>query len=361
MNGQNVNNNESQNGSASYYPLQPQYMQYYSNQQMNQPNQYVLPIVNQQMGMNYAVPQQYFQHPHQHQQQYQQNWYGVNQVQPSYVDVTKSSKINYDDEDDEEEEDEVEEEDTYEQQKSNVEINTRGETEPVVAGKISVNLPEHYYVSDVEQSDPPACELTRSRNTEEEKDEDEDEEDEKASVAEVINEKVFKDAHEADVCIPGTSIVLKTEEDIEKWKEERKKMWLIKISNNKDMYRKKFNIKEDELHHNPLQESKKERNFIQSIQNQVKRFNNRPNLTVGLRQRILKEENAKILDFIKELGDANHLKYELTEEEKIVLFGSKDRKTDNGRRLNGRYDRQSNQRNNYSTQNYPRKRPIEEV
>ncbi|QEU61398.1 Rsa1 [Kluyveromyces lactis] len=341
MNGQNVYNNSSQGGSVNNNPLQPTLqttqMQYYPMPQMNQPNQYGVPAMQHApMGMNYGTHHPFYPNPH----QYQQGWYGFTQAQPPYVDVTKSSKINYDDEEEEEEE-------VIEHQQSNLEA------------KDKMKVPEKDPIKKFANTNLKNSAVVENKIASDEEDkgkEEEEEEEEEASADEDIIETVKG----SDVYIPGTSIVLKTEEDIAKWKEERRKMWLIKISNKKEMYREKFNIKDEDLNRNPLQESRKERYFIQNIQNQVKRFNHKPNLTVGLHQRILKEENGKILEFIKELGDANYLKYELTEEEKEVLFGGKDHKNDQNRRSNRRYDRQLNPRDT-QYRNHSRKRPIDEV
>lgn len=126
--------------------------------------------------------------------------------------------------------------------------------------------------------------------------------------------------------VPGTSITLATEEDILKWREERKKMWLLKISNNKQRHMQDMGIKEDELkgQKSVLQEAKKQKQFIQNIQNQVNRINPRSTLSVRIAQREMARENSNLLDFIERLGDANLLNCELTDFEKEKLFGSND-------------------------------------
>lgn len=122
--------------------------------------------------------------------------------------------------------------------------------------------------------------------------------------------------------ISGTSITLATDEDIAKWREERKKMWLLKISNRRQEHMQRMGVKEDDLkRRSVLQESKKQKQFIQSIQNQVSRANPRANLNVKIVQREMAQENCQLLDFIQQLGDAQLLEYELTPEEKVKLFG----------------------------------------
>ena len=126
------------------------------------------------------------------------------------------------------------------------------------------------------------------------------------------------------VLVPGTSIALITDEDVKKWREERKKMWLLKISNNKQKHMQEMGIKEDELKSQPsiFKESRKEKQFIQSIQNQVQRGNPKIDLNLKLIQREFANENSQLLDFIRELGDVGLLEYELSQQEKDVLFGS---------------------------------------
>lgn len=147
--------------------------------------------------------------------------------------------------------------------------------------------------------------------------------------------------------IQGTSITLATEEDIAKWREERKRMWLLKISNKRREHMEKMGIKEEELKgHSILQETKKQKQFIQNIQNQVNRTNPRANLNVKIVQREMAQENLQLLQFIKELGDAHLLDYELTTEEKSKLFGSPDDKQRNAKKP---YTRNNN--NNYNNNN----------
>lgn len=159
------------------------------------------------------------------------------------------------------------------------------------------------------------------------------------------------DGSKETVVVPGTSITLISDEDIAKWREERKKMWLLKISNRKEEHRLAMGIKEDELNKmgNVLKESKKEKQFIQSIQNQVNRFNPKGNLNLKLVQREMESGNSKLLSFIKELGDAGFLEYELSEKEKSALFGSQD---ENGRFNNKKNDRFRNNNNNNRRSNY---------
>ncbi|CCE65052.1 hypothetical protein TPHA_0J02320 [Tetrapisispora phaffii CBS 4417] len=126
------------------------------------------------------------------------------------------------------------------------------------------------------------------------------------------------------VTVPGTNISLITDEDIEKWKKERRKMWLLKISNNKEKHIEDMGIKAEDLKgsNSIFKETKKNKEFIQKINNQVTRTNPKSNLNMKIIQREMLKENSKILDFIKELGDAHLLDYELTESEKLQLFGS---------------------------------------
>lgn len=149
-------------------------------------------------------------------------------------------------------------------------------------------------------------------------------------------------AEEKSITVPGTSITLKTEADITKWRSERKKMWLLKISNNKLIHMDSMGIKECELkaQKSVLQESKKQKQFIKSIQNQVTRINPKSNLNVRMVQREMAQENLKLLQFIKQLGDANLLKHELTGEQKEKLFGTNDF---NSKDKRGRYHK-----NNYT-------------
>ncbi|QLL30329.1 hypothetical protein HG536_0A01460 [Torulaspora globosa] len=133
--------------------------------------------------------------------------------------------------------------------------------------------------------------------------------------------------------VPGTSITLATEEDILKWREERKRMWLLKISNNKQKHMQGMGIKEEDLkvQKSALQEGKKQKQFIQNIQNQVNRINPRSTLSVRIAQREMAQENSRLLDFIEKLGDAGLLNCELTEEEKEKLFGPHDSTQKKGR------------------------------
>ncbi|EJS41469.1 rsa1p [Saccharomyces arboricola H-6] len=152
------------------------------------------------------------------------------------------------------------------------------------------------------------------------------------------------------VLVPGTSIALITDEDIKKWRDERKKMWLLKISNNKKEHMQSMGIKEDELKGQPsiLRESRKEKQFIQSIQNQVQRGNPRVDLNLKLIQREFANENSQLLDFICELGDAGLLECELTQEEKDVLFGTSEDKNRNNYKPNYRNRKTNLNRGNFT-------------
>ena len=169
---------------------------------------------------------------------------------------------------------------------------------------------------------------------------DDEEEDDEYLIKQSESLASLKDRKEP-IPVPGTSITLGTEEDIEKWREERRKMWLLKISNNRKVHMENFGVTEEELNKTSiLRESRKQKQFIQNIQNQVNRFDPRANLHLRIVQRGLSEENEKLLDFIEELGDAGLLEYELTQEEKDKLFGNKPldrgkRQTQRGQPPNG--------------------------
>ncbi|KAH3903445.1 Rsa1p SCDLUD_001085 [Saccharomycodes ludwigii] len=128
------------------------------------------------------------------------------------------------------------------------------------------------------------------------------------------------------IVIPGTKITLSSEKEILQWREERKKMWLLKISNKKDEHAKTLGIDlikdQDKLNNNKniFREARKDKEFIEKITNQVRRYNPKPNLTLSILQKEQKLENLKILNFIKELGDAGYLDHELTQMERNKLF-----------------------------------------
>lgn len=155
------------------------------------------------------------------------------------------------------------------------------------------------------------------------------------------------------ITVPGTSISLQTDEDIANWRNERRKMWLIKISNNKEEHMKRMGIKPEDVQklNSVLRETKKEKQFIQNIQNQVKRFNPNVNLNNKIIQRDMESDNLKILQFIKELGDAKLLDCELTEAEKNILFGGKDDKRFNNNN-NSSNNRFKNRRLNNSNKRF---------
>ncbi|CEP62434.1 Rsa1p LALA0_S05e05578g [Lachancea lanzarotensis] len=128
---------------------------------------------------------------------------------------------------------------------------------------------------------------------------------------------------ESPVQIQGTSITLTSDGDIEKWREERRKMWLLKISNQREKHKLELGVQEEQTPKQlSFQNVRKDQQFIQNIQNQIGRYNSSPNLSLNLVQRTMAEENAKLLNFIKELGDAQLLEYELNDEEKEKLFGN---------------------------------------
>lgn len=153
------------------------------------------------------------------------------------------------------------------------------------------------------------------------------------------DEEMIRNKNEP-VSVPGTSITLVTDEDIAKWREERRKMWLIKISNNRKSHMDSMGIKEEEVNKTSvLREAKKDKQFIQSIQNQVNRFNPKSNLNTKIYQREMAGDNAKLLNFIEELGDCGLLEYELNQEEKNKLFRNN---IDGDRREGRRYNNNNN-------------------
>ncbi|SCU93321.1 LADA_0G02454g1_1 [Lachancea dasiensis] len=136
-------------------------------------------------------------------------------------------------------------------------------------------------------------------------------------------ELILSQEEASPVVIPGTSITLASEEDIRKWREERRRMWLVKISNNREKHKTELGIEDSNTSKvNAFHNVRKDKQFIQSIQNQVNRYNPNPNLSLKLIQRTMAEQNSNLLNFIEELGDAKLLEYELTEEEKEKLFGT---------------------------------------
>ena len=54
----------------------------------------------------------------------------------------------------------------------------------------------------------------------------------------------------------------------------------------------------------------------------MQRGNPKIDLNLKLIQREFANENSQLLDFIRELGDVGLLEYELSQQEKDVLFGS---------------------------------------
>lgn len=169
---------------------------------------------------------------------------------------------------------------------------------------------------------------------------DNESEDEEPSLGADPEEQGTEAAGEQMLTVPGTSITLVTEEDIIKWREQRKRMWLLKISNNKQKHMLEMGIKEEELkgQKSALQETKKQKQFIQSIQNQVNRINPRSTLSVRIAQREMAKENSDLLDFIEKLGDAGLLNCELTDDEKEKLFGFNDNFQRKGRNDTKNYD-----------------------
>ena len=137
------------------------------------------------------------------------------------------------------------------------------------------------------------------------------------------------------VNVPGTSIKLQTDEEIKKWRDERRSMWLLRISNNKEVHMKNMGVDEADLKKKSvLKTARKDNQFIQNIQNQVYRYNPKIDLNLKVVQREMAVENMKILQMIEELGDAGLLKCELTEVEKNKLFGGPKKPNQNFRNFN---------------------------
>lgn len=318
------------------------------------------PVQNYQAQvMYYGLPNNTVYYPQMNAPNFQHNWQGYPLQHRAPVDVTRSSKINYDDDDDDEKEDNahdiVDSENINESKgtevRSSKEEKEGNEGEDEQQQQEQETEEEDIYLASPKpkrQKGSLSClakELT--------------EKDMIRSDAEDVDGHFLKSQGEEKETpvIQGTAIVLKSEEDIRIWREERRKMWLIKISNRRAFHREQLNIKEDEIKRNPFHEARKEKNFIQNIQNQVKRYNSKPSLSTGLFQRSLKDENMQILDFIKELGDAGVLNYELTDKEKDILFGSRDRKYENKKHFppNERRNR------NISSSKIGKKRTIHEI
>ncbi|SCU80576.1 LAME_0B03796g1_1 [Lachancea meyersii CBS 8951] len=164
--------------------------------------------------------------------------------------------------------------------------------------------------------------------------------DTKETVADCLSQKKKEETEKKSVAIQGTSITLESEHDIKQWREERRKMWLVKISNQREKHKADLGVEEVEPNNNlSFQSARKDKQFIQNIQNQISRYNPSPNLSLNLVQRTMAEENTSLLNFIKELGDAKLLEYELNEEEKEKLFGS-------GRRGRNKVDHNNNYNDN---------------
>ncbi|CCF60395.1 hypothetical protein KAFR_0K00400 [Kazachstania africana CBS 2517] len=159
-----------------------------------------------------------------------------------------------------------------------------------------------------------------------------------------------------NIAISGTAITLVTEEDIKKWREERRKMWLLKISNNKKMHMDKLGISEQEVNNTSvLKDTKKQKQFVQNIQNQVRRYNPKANLGLKIVQREMANDNTKILKFIEELGEAGILDHELTQAEKEVLFGGSNDKERAGHYSGNNINNNRNRPGNYEYNGHDRK------
>lgn len=151
--------------------------------------------------------------------------------------------------------------------------------------------------------------------------------------------------------VPGTTISLNTEEDIKKWRAERRKMWLIKISNNKKVHMERLQIKEEDLKslENPLGQGRKDKQFIRNIQNQVCRTGPKVDLNTKLIQRRQAEENFQLLEFIEQLGEYGLLEHTLSETEKEKLFGAPDSSKNKHRMNNRNHYRNDNRKFNRGT------------
>ena len=154
--------------------------------------------------------------------------------------------------------------------------------------------------------------------------------------------------------IPGTTISLTSDEDIQKWQQQRKINWLLKVSNKKKLHNeilanpenfkdstdeevKKFiqfqkennlTVKMEEQQKNTFKEFGKIKETVKKMFQQIEKDDHQNNSTANIASmKIFKmeeqEDNLKVLPFIKLLGDLGKLEYKLTDVEKEKLFGYK--------------------------------------
>lgn len=139
------------------------------------------------------------------------------------------------------------------------------------------------------------------------------------------NEQQLDDHDEADtgktkevVPVFGTNIVLKTEEDIQKWIQERKANWMKKISNSRPEPEPKTphekperNIRDNNQRANRQNQrsnnAHNNQNHNQNQRNNQIAHQRKTNLNRLIIQRDIQNENIAILDVIKELFDQNIL------------------------------------------------------
>ncbi|OBA27328.1 hypothetical protein HANVADRAFT_52355 [Hanseniaspora valbyensis NRRL Y-1626] len=182
-------------------------------------------------------------------------------------------------------------------------------------------------------------------DVEEEEEEDDDEENENLDLLNKTPVPTF---------IPGTTISLTSDEDIQKWQQQRKINWLLKVSNKKKLHNeilanpenfkdstdeevKKFiqfqkennlTVKMEEQQKNTFKEFGKIKDTVKKMFQQIEKDDHQNNSTANIASmKIFKmeeqENNLKVLPFIKLLGDLGKLEYKLTDVEKEKLFGYK--------------------------------------
>ena len=193
-------------------------------------------------------------------------------------------------------------------------------------------------------------------NVAEEKDHDIDvEEEEEDDDDEEKNENLdLQNKTPVPTFIPGTTISLTSDEDIQKWQQQRKINWLLKVSNKKKLHNeilanpenfkdstdeevKKFiqfqkennlTVKMEEQQKNTFKEFGKIKETVKKMFQQIEKDDHQNNSTANIASmKIFKmeeqEDNLKVLPFIKLLGDLGKLEYKLTDVEKEKLFGYK--------------------------------------
>ena len=189
-------------------------------------------------------------------------------------------------------------------------------------------------------------------NVEEEKDHDIDDDDD--GDEEENDNLDLQNSTPVPTFIPGTTISLTSDEDIQKWQQQRKINWLLKVSNKKKLHNeilanpenfkdstdeevKKFiqfqkennlTVKMEEQQKNTFKEFGKIKETVKKMFQQIEKDDHQNNSTANIASmKIFKmeeqEDNLKVLPFIKLLGDLGKLEYKLTDVEKEKLFGYK--------------------------------------